>query len=68
MSEFHQNVTDEISISLTNQRGEEFRGGAPSCHEGCPGNILTELEVLLELIENILRCQIYINFLTHFDL
>lgn len=31
---------------LTNQRGEELGGGAPSCHEGCPSNILTELEVL----------------------
>lgn len=55
MAEFNQNVTDEISISLTNQRGEEFRGGAPSCHEGCPGNILTELEVLLEIREQLDR-------------
>lgn len=37
---------DCTSIILTNQRGEELRGGAPRRHEGGTGYILTEVEVL----------------------
>lgn len=37
---------DYTSIILTDQRGEELRGRAASCHEGCTSYILTEMEVL----------------------
>lgn len=37
---------DYTSIILTDQRGEELRGRAPSCHKGCTSYILTEMEVL----------------------